>query len=51
MSIASSWEDYWSAPYYALDRAELLILREEIISIIEQEKEDSTLAKGKVKIR
>lgn len=55
VSIASSWEDYWSAPYYALDKAELLLLREEIISIIEQEKEtvipDSTLTNRKVKTR
>ena len=54
VSIESSWEDYWSAPYYALDKAELLLLREEIISILEQEKEyaiSESLTNRKVKTK
>jgi len=38
VSIPSSWEDDWTAPYYALDIASLLFLREEIIQILNQDK-------------
>lgn len=31
--IESSWEDTWTAPYYALNKDELLELREELLEI------------------
>ncbi len=37
VSIEDSWEDYWTAPYYALKTSALLKLREELIKIKEQE--------------
>ena len=39
--IESSWEDSWSAPYYALSKEALLALREELMQIKEQEINES----------
>lgn len=37
VSIEDSWEDDWTAPYYALKTSALLALRRELIKIKEQE--------------
>ncbi len=35
--IESSWEDTWTAPYYALTKEDLIVLRNELASIIESD--------------
>ena len=52
--IESSWEDSWTAPYYALDMNELLSLREEIVEMIKEESidvNDNTVSEEKVKVK
>lgn len=55
VSISSSWEDSWTAPYYALDIAEILLLREDLIQVIEQNKiankSNKSLSKKKVMVK
>ncbi len=43
VSIEDSWEDYWTAPYYALKISALLTLRRELIKIKEQDESNELI--------
>ena len=39
--IESSWEDSWTAPYYALNKEQLLALRAQLMMMKQQDEEKS----------